>query len=220
MANKYKTGFVCAAELIDVTRKRNRVNRYHIRTKSCARNKFCIIYKNIMTDPRITLTAKLVFAYITAYCPYMREWKFRTTQIVNDLGLSKYRLKKALDELNHMELISIDNRRYVPVHTIVNTYEGCRKNAEENTHEEVMRDQKNNDRRIKNLGHRNEKNQDTEEYNTKNSIHNSQSILTSNKTDRQIFEVIRNDTSRREVTAMLDEKEKLAARKKSMYSLS
>lgn len=205
---------LCAAELIDVTRKRNRVNRYHIRTKSCARNKFCIIYKNIMTDPRTTLTAKLVFAYITAYCPYMREWKFRTTQIVNDLGLSKYRLKKALDELNHMELISIDNRRYVPVHTIVNTYEGFRKNADENTHEEVMRDQKNNDRRIKNLGHRNEKNQDTEEYNTKNSIHNSQSILTSNKTDRQIFEVIRNDTSRREVTAMLDEKEKTGCKKK------
>ena len=80
-----------------------------------------IIYKKIITSQKLAPISKLLYTYITAFCPnYKDSWTFQKTDICRDLNISDYLLKKGFNELEKKNLIIV-NRKY-PYFIIVNNY--------------------------------------------------------------------------------------------------
>ena len=94
--------------IMRIERSRCRNNKYHLFFRKLAHTqKFGFAHKDIMTAPKISLAAKVVFIYITAYCPPERTWHFKKSQITDELGISTYLLAKAIKELESHNFISI-----------------------------------------------------------------------------------------------------------------
>ena len=56
--------------IMRIERSQCKNNKYHLFfRKLIEKGKFGFAYKKIMTDPTVSLAAKVIFAYITAYCP-------------------------------------------------------------------------------------------------------------------------------------------------------
>ena len=98
--------------IIRVERSKCQVNHYMIKTgRAIARSKYGFVYKAVMTNPSLSLTAKVLFVYLTAYCPNGRSWCFKKSQITKELGLSPYKLKHSLRELVDHHLIQLNESR-------------------------------------------------------------------------------------------------------------
>lgn len=108
--------------LLTVDRKKYRVNRYHPQWKRPAgKGKYGIVYKDLMVNPGISPIAKLLYTYITVFCPYNRSWNFKKALIIEELQISAYHLKKSLKELEYLHLITCDYKLYEV--TITNTFQ-------------------------------------------------------------------------------------------------
>ena len=123
-----------------------------------------------MTNPHISLAAKGVFTYFTAYCPPGRMWHFKKFQIIDELGISSYLLNKALNELAGLKLISIAVSQYQI--SVTNIYDSSEKEGHESSNNEDIRTEKrghenlnNEDTELKKEGHEIDVNKDTEQYN-------------------------------------------------------
>ena len=109
-----KTGFyphyrqLEAGEMVKIERKIRKVNRYFPKwQKPDKKSKYGIVYKEIMVNPDISPTSKLLFVYITAFCPIGRSWEFEKAAIADDLKISAYKLNKSLSELENCQLIAV-----------------------------------------------------------------------------------------------------------------
>ena len=130
-------------------------NSYHLFFRKLTENhKYGFAYKSIMTDPKISLAAKVVFAYITAYCPKGRIWYFKKSDITRELGISTFVLGRALKELCTLELIDMTVSQYQ--YSIINMYDSSEKEGHETP--------KNEDTEIEKGGHEEPTNEDTEQY--------------------------------------------------------
>ncbi len=122
-----KTGFyphyrqLEAGEMVKIERKIRKVNRYFPKwQKPDKKSKYGIVYKEIMVNPDISPTSKLLFVYITAFCPIGRSWEFEKAAIADDLKISAYKLNKSLSELENCQLIAV-KKEFFRI-TITNTY--------------------------------------------------------------------------------------------------
>ena len=146
--------------IVRVERSKCQVNRYHIKTgRSIARSRYGFVYKTVMIDPAITLTAKVLFVYLTAYCPTGKTWKFKKSQVVKEVGLSLYKLNRSMRELLEHKLIEMTETRF--------SYEikcaSLSTKTEEIQHEKKGHDtSKNEDAEYEKRGHDTSKNEDTE----------------------------------------------------------
>ena len=115
-----------------IERSRCRNNKYHLFFRKLAHTqKFGFAHREIMTDPKISLAAKVVFIYITAYCPPGRTWHFKKSQITDELGISTYLLAKAIKELESHNFISITASQYQV--SIMNIYDSSEKEGHESS---------------------------------------------------------------------------------------
>ena len=145
-------------------------NSYHLFFRKLTENqKYGFAYKAIMTDPKISLAAKVVFAYITAYCPKGRIWYFKKADITRELGISSFVLGRALRELCALELIDITVSQYQ--YSIINMYDSSEKEGHESQNNEDTviekgghETPKNEDTEIEKGGHEGSTNEDTEQY--------------------------------------------------------
>lgn len=122
-----KTGFyphyrqLEAGEMVKIERKIRKVNRYFPKwQKPDKKSKYGIVYKEIMVNPDISPTSKLLFVYITAFCPIGRSWEFEKAAIADDLKISAYKLNKSLSELENCQLIAV-KKEFFRI-TITNIY--------------------------------------------------------------------------------------------------
>lgn len=147
-------------------------NKYHLFfRKLIEKSKFGFAYKKIMTDPTISLAAKVIFAYITAYCPKGRIWYFKKSQIAEELGISAYVLNKAFKELSALELIDMTVSQYEI--SIMNMYDSSEKEGHESSNNEDITAEKGGhetpkkeDTEVKKEGHEQPTNEDREQYNS------------------------------------------------------
>ena len=118
--------------IMRIERSRCRNNKYHLFFRKLAHTqKFGFAHREIMTDPKISLAAKVVFIYITAYCPPGRTWHFKKSQITDELGISTYLLAKAIKELESHNFISITASQYQV--SIMNIYDSSEKEGHESS---------------------------------------------------------------------------------------
>ena len=147
-------------------------NKYHLFfRKLIEKYKFGFAYKKIMTDPTISLAAKVVFVYITAYCPKGKIWYFKKSEITEELGVSAYVLNRALKELSALELIDMTVSQYEI--SIMNMYDSSEKEGhEKSNNEDIIAEKgghetpKKEDTEIKKEGHEPPTNEDREQYNS------------------------------------------------------
>ena len=158
--------------IMRIERSRCKNNKYHLFFRKLAHTqKFGFAHREIMTDPNISLAAKVVFTYITAYCPPGRIWHFKKSQIMDELGISSYLLAKALKELEALELIDLTASQYKI--SVMNIYDSSEKEGHESSENEDISAEKRGhesskieDTEIKKEGHENTTNEDTEQSNT------------------------------------------------------
>jgi len=158
--------------IMSIERSRCKNNKYHLFFRKLAHTqKFGFAHREIMTDPNIPLASKVVFIYITAYCPPGRKWHFKKSQIMDELGISSYMLAKAIRELESHNFISITVSQYQI--SIMNTYDSSEKEGHESSENEDISDEKRGhensktvDTVIKKEGHGKTTNEDTEQSNS------------------------------------------------------
>ena len=158
--------------IMRIERSRCRNNKYHLFFRKLAHTqKFGFAHKEIMTAPRISLASKVVFIYITAYCPPGRTWHFKKSQIMDELGISSYMLAKAIRELESHNFISINVSQYQI--SIMNIYDSSEKEGHDSSENEDISSEKRGhenskikDTVIKKEGHGNTTNEDTEQSNS------------------------------------------------------
>ena len=158
--------------IMSIERSRCKNNKYHLFFRKLAHTqKFGFAHKDIMTNPNISLAAKVVFTYITAYCPPGRIWHFKKSQIMDELGISSYLLAKALKELEALELIDLTASQYKI--SVMNIYDSSEKGGQESFENEDISAEKRGhesskieDTVIKKRGHENTTNEDTEQSNS------------------------------------------------------
>ena len=149
-------------------------NKYHLFfRKLIEKYKFGFAYKEVMTDPNISLAAKTVFVYITSYCPKGKIWYFKKSEITEELGVSAYVLNRALKELSALELIDITVSQYEI--SIMNMYDSSEKEGHESSNNEDITAEKGGhetpkkeDAEVKKEGHDLPTNEDREQYNSYN----------------------------------------------------
>ena len=108
--------------IMSIERSRCKNNKYHLFFRKLAHTqKFGFAHKDIMTNPNISLAAKVVFTYITAYCPPGRTWHFKKSRITDELGMSSYLFAKTIKDLESHNLVSITVSQYQI--SIMNTYD-------------------------------------------------------------------------------------------------
>ena len=167
-----------------------RKNKYHLFFRKLAQTqKFGFAHKDIMTDPNISLAAKVVFIYITAYCPPGRTWHFKKSQITDELGISSYLFAKAIRELESHNFISFTVSQYQI--SIMNIYDSSEKEGHESSENEDVSAEKRGhesskieDTEIKKEGHENTTNEDTEQSNSYHYI-SYQSCLNSHSEENE-----------------------------------
>ena len=158
--------------IMRIERSRCRNNKYHLFFRKLAHTqKFGFAHREIMTDPKISLAAKVVFIYITTYCPPGRTWHFKKSQITDELGISTYLLAKAIKELESHNFISINVSQYQI--SIMNIYDSSEKEGHDSSENEDISSEKRGhenskikDTVIKKEGHGNTTNEDTEQSNS------------------------------------------------------
>ena len=158
--------------IMRIERSRCRNNKYHLFFRKLAHTqKFGFAHREIMTDPKISLAAKVVFIYITAYCPPGRTWHFKKSQITDELGISSYLFAKAIKELESHNFISITVSQYQV--SIMNIYDSSEKEGHDSSENEDISSEKRGhensiikDTVIKKEGHGNTTNEDTEQSNS------------------------------------------------------
>ena len=173
-----------------IERSHCRNNKYHLFFRKLAQTqKFGFAHKDIMTDPNISLAAKVVFIYITAYCPPGRTWHFKKSQITDELGISSYLFAKAIRELESHNFISFTVSQYQI--SIMNIYDSSEKEGHESSENEDVSAEKRGhesskieDTEIKKEGHENTTNEDTEQSNSYHYI-SYQSCLNSHSEENE-----------------------------------
>ena len=158
--------------IMRIERSRCKNNKYHLFFRKLAHTqKFGFAHKDIMTNPNISLAAKVVFTYITAYCPPGRTWHFKKNRITDELGMSSYLFAKTIKELESHNFISITVSQYQV--SIMNIYDSSEKGGQESFENEDISAEKRGhesskieDTVIKKRGHENTTNEDTEQSNS------------------------------------------------------
>lgn len=87
--------------VISVSRKLCHVNRYHL--KAAEGEKTAITFKEVMIDPSLSLSSKLLFTYLTSIMPGEHSKK----ELREAIGMSKFQFSKSILQLEKAGLIAI-----------------------------------------------------------------------------------------------------------------
>ncbi len=168
--------------ILTVSRKKGNINRYHIKPYiSQSKSKYAFVHKDIMLCSELPLAAKVLFAYITAFCPTECSWHFQKTQIMQELGISSYLLNKSLRELSALKIIDVQTAKHNIC--ITNLYQIISNNEDTESEKRGHETLKKEDTKLKKRGHGTSKNEDREYYNINNTIYQSGLISPKDETD-------------------------------------